>query len=85
MDDRDPLRNYTFIGRLWMLICVVGAMVVTIIYVVNIYPSLAPGTYPLLLFWVPVGLGTLIIYALGIAVFRLLGIKHRKSPDDQTH
>ena len=85
MDDPNPLRNYTIIGRLWIIACLAAGAFVFIAYMSDTLPILPPGSYPVFLFLVPVALGILAIYAIGVGAFRLLGIKHRKPPDSQTH
>jgi len=39
----------------------------------------------LLLLWVPVAFGMRAIHGLGVAVFKLFGLRYRKPPEDQTH
>ena len=81
MDDQNPLRNYTIIGRLWIIACLTGGMFVFIAYLSDTLPILPAGSYPVFLFLFPVVLGMLAIYVVGVGVFKLFGVNHRKPPE----
>lgn len=85
MDDYDqnnPLRDFTFVGRLWVVICVLLGMGLGVAYLAEMLPGFPTGSYPLMMFFVPVGLVMIVVYALGYWVLCLCGVRMRKPPED---
>lgn len=76
----DPLENFTFAGKLWVVFCIILAAAGLIAYVSEMLPTFPPGDYPLILFMVPVLGVTLAIYALGYWILTKCGIRLRKPP-----
>ena len=84
MTDSNPLRNFTLLGRLWIIACIGLGTFVFIAYVSEMLPILPAGQYPVVWFLVPVVLGSLVLYAIGTLFFRMIGIKIRREPSEGT-
>ena len=84
MDDSNPLRNFTILGRLWIITCIVLGIFGLIAYVIELVPTLPSGRYPIVLFWVPIALATLAVYGIGYAILRICGFRLRRQPNDQS-
>lgn len=80
MDEDHPLRNFTILGRLWIITCIVLGALAFVAYVTELLPTFQPGSYPIILFIIPVVLATLAVYALGYGFLRLCGFRLRKQP-----
>jgi hypothetical protein len=80
MDESNPLRNFTILGRLWAVICLFVGVFGFVAYVVELVPTLPAGNYPVIVLVMPIALATLVLYALGYGFLRMCGFRLRKPP-----
>ena len=78
-DENNPLRNFTILGRLWIIACIVLAMLGFYAYVTDFLPGLPSGGYPIIMFLLPVLIAAFFVYVLGYGLLRLCGFRLRKT------
>jgi hypothetical protein len=81
---RPFIEKFTLAGRLLFVSTMFLAAGGIVLYIVCIWDSLGPGNYPLIIFVVPVALGALLYFGLGLAVCKLLSIRVWKEPEELT-
>jgi hypothetical protein len=81
-DENNPLRNFTILGRLWIIACIVLGMLGFYAYVTDMLPNLPSGSYPVIIFILPVAIATFLVYVFGYLLMGLCGFRLRKAPTD---
>jgi hypothetical protein len=79
-DHGNPLQNYTIVGRLWIILCMIFGLLIFVAFWSEQLPFLPSGTYPTWFFYGPPLLGGATLYWTGKLIFGAIGIKLRRDP-----
>jgi hypothetical protein len=81
----DPLRAFTFAGRLLLVATLVVAGGVFYWYVMFVNDSLPSGRYPIAFLLIPAFIGSAVFFGTISLILRLVGIRVWREPDDHDH
>jgi hypothetical protein len=79
---RDPLRAFTFVGRLLIIATLLVAGGVFYWFVMFVKDNLPSGHYPVAFLLIPVVIGAAAFFFLVSSVFQLVGIRVWRETDD---
>jgi len=78
---KDPLRAFTFAGRL--LVIATGGVFYW--YVMFVNDNLPSGRYPIAFLLIPVVIGSAVFFGVVSLILRLFGVRVWREPDDNDH
>jgi len=78
---KDPLRAFTFAGRLLLVLTLIIAAGVFYWYVMFVNDNLPSGSYPVAFLLIPVVIGAAIFFIVVSLILRLAGIRVWRQPD----
>ena len=82
---RDPLRAFTFAGRLLVIATIMVSGGIFYWYVMFVNENLPAGHYPIAFLLIPVVLGAAVFFGVVSLILRLFGIPVLRKPDDRDH
>src|SRR5262245_25413810 len=79
---RDPLRAFTFAGRLLVIATIIIAGGVFYWYVMFVNDNLPSGRYPVAFLLIPVAIAAAVFFGVVSLILRLFGVRVWREPDD---
>jgi hypothetical protein len=82
---KDPLRAFSFVGRLLILATLLVAGGIFYWFVMFVNESLPSGRYPVAFLLIPVVIGAAVFFIAVSLILQLFGVRVWREPDDKDH